>query len=249
MFAFPRFANRLFLGLIVLASPAAAQQPSPSPAPTWPLPPASHFIELLSPPPRPGSFRDRMDYRDALAWQKQVTPQNRASIQETYNFDVFYFSRLFGPKFTAKNYPLTARFFGKLIATANAMVSQLKNHYKRPRPFVTHPEIHLLVRNEPGYSYPSGHTTRSRLSAMVLAELIPSASREIMRTAEVVATDRILAGEHYQTDVEAGRRLAKLIFRALNEDPSFRHDLEALKASSEWTPSPALHPQKREPIL
>ncbi len=84
--------------------------------------------------------------------------------------------------------------------------------------FAAYPDqIKLLVRNEPGYSYPSGHTTRSRLCALVLAQLIPQQRTQIIKIADTVGTDRILAGEHYLTDLEGGRTLGKILFYQLGK--------------------------------
>jgi len=186
-----------------------------------------------------------MDYSDAVARQRLATPKDMASIQATYRFNVFYFSTVLGPNFNAGKYPKTAAFFSKLINTANGVVGELKNYYKRPRPFAAHPDkIQLFVKNEPGYSYPSGHTTRSRLCAFVMAELDPKARNQIFKAAELVATDRILAGEHYLTDLEGGRRLGKMLYGILAKNPQFQSELKALKASAEWTSPPTAEVSK-----
>lgn len=225
-----------FAAILPTLTAAPAASPAPTPAATWPVPNMNYFVDRLPGPPRPGSFRDRMDLQDAEARQRLEAAQHAKSIQETYLFDVFYFSKVLGPNFNARNFPRTAAFFSKLINTANGVVGQLKNHYQRPRPFVAHPDkIALMVKNEPGYSFPSGHTTRSRLSAFVLAELVPAYKSQIFRASELVATDRILAGEHYLTDLEAGRRLGKILFAILCEDMEFQAQLQALKAA-EWNP-------------
>ena len=139
-----------------------------------------------------------------------------------------------GSKFTPKNYPKTAAFFQKLGASANVIIVGLKNHYARLRPFQAHPDqIKLLVKNEPGYSYPSGHTTRGRLFALVLGELCPDKQQALEKSGEQVGVDRILAGEHYRTDLEAGHRLAKMMFLQLQKDPDFLAAVNDLR-QSEW---------------
>jgi len=233
----PPVAGLIALLLFLPAQFAQATGPAPKPAPTpaWPLPELDYFIGHLPPPPRPGSFRDRMDLSDAIARQKVTTPEEIASVERSYLFNVFYFSPVLGPNFTPKNYPKTAAFFTKVTNTANIVVSGLKDHYKRPRPFQAHPnEIKLLVPNEPGYGYPSGHTTRSRLCASIMAQLAPQYKAKIFSSAQQVATDRILAGEHYLTDLEGGRRLAKILFSVLSEDMQFQKDLADLQAA-EWS--------------
>lgn len=225
---------------LLLTSPAApAASPSPTPRPdVWPLPPLEYFIEHLPAPPRATSYRDRLDLSDAVARQASMTPAQAAQAQRSYAFNVFYFSDIIGPKFTPKNYPETAAFFKKLAATANVIIVGLKNHYARERPFQAHPDqVKLLVKNEPGYSYPSGHTTRGRLFALVLGELCPEKQHALEVSGEQVGVDRILAGEHYRTDLEAGHRLAKMMFLQLQKDPDFLAAVNDLRRA-EWAQAP-----------
>jgi len=221
--------------LLLASLVATAATPSPTPQPdVWPLPPLEYFIERLPAPPRATSYRDRLDLSDAVARQASMTPAQVAQAQKSYAFNIFYFSEILGPGFTPKNYPGTAAFFQKLAATANVVIVGLKNHYARLRPFQAHPDqIKLLVKNEPGYSYPSGHTTRGRLFALVLGELCPEKQRALESSGEQVGVDRILAGEHYRTDLEAGHRLAKMMFLQLQKDPGFLAAVNALRRS-EW---------------
>jgi len=200
----------------------------------WRVPPLGYYIEHLPEPPRKGSFRDRVDLQDAIAQQSAMTRDTLAHAQVTYTLSVFSFSEVLGPEFNAKNYPRTAAFFQKVSTETGAIVSGLKNHYKRVRPFAAHPDkVSLYVRNEPGYSYPSGHTTRSRLYAFLLGELDPAKRSEFNRCAEQIAFDRIIAGEHYQTDLEAGRKLGKMLYESFHKDPDFRRDFAALR-QAEW---------------
>lgn len=164
--------------------------------------------------------------------QKQL-----AHARVTFRLTVFTFAEALGEDFTPEKYPETAAFFTRLIGDANTIIVGLKNHYKRVRPFQAHPDkVSIYVPTEEGYSYPSGHSTRSRLFAMLLTELAPSRKRDISLCAQRIATDRILAGEHYLTDLEAGRKLGKLIYQSLMRDPGFRASLEAVR-QAEWTPT------------
>ncbi|CAN5612971.1 phosphatase PAP2 family protein [soil metagenome] len=229
-----------FFWLVLLAHGAA---PTDSIAPPlaheyWAIPNLDYLLKHLPGPPKKGSFRDRQDAADAVARQRGVTLDEVQHVQFTYTFSVFTFSEVLGPSFNARNFPKTAVFFGHLASTAGVAVGELKDTYKRLRPFEGHPDqIRLLVRNESGYSYPSGHTTRSRLFAFTLAQLDPSRKAAYFRCAEQVGVDRILAGEHYLTDLEGGRTLGKMLFLHLMKDPKFVADLKALK-EAEWMRSP-----------
>ncbi len=220
------------------AAPSATPAPSPSKLPLastpWPLPSLDYFVKHLPAPPKQGGFRDRLDLQDVIARQAQMTPTQLQHVQWWYNFNVFTFSEVLGSHFEWSKYPKTAAFFAKVAGEANIVISALKEHYQRLRPFQAHPaQVHLYVKNEPGYGYPSGHTTRGRLFAYILSYLDPEKRRPFLNAAEQVGVDRILAGEHYQTDLEAGRKLGKLLYYNLMKDPSFRQEMTDLSAA-EW---------------
>ncbi|MEO6052963.1 MAG: hypothetical protein ABIP97_03030, partial [Chthoniobacterales bacterium] len=127
----------------------SSAQPAPAPAYTgtlWPLPTVDFFVSKLPTPPKPQSFRDRLDMQDVIARQGQMTPAQLEHAQWSYTFTVFNFSEVLGPKFTAQNYPKTDAFFKKVTADANGVITGLKNHYQRLRPFQAYPsQIRLYV--------------------------------------------------------------------------------------------------------
>ena len=133
------------------ATSAGPSMPPPTPHEYWKIPDTAYFVKHLPGPPRTGSFRDRQDVSDAVARQRAVTLDQMQHIQFTYVFSVFTFSEVLGPNFNAKTFPKTAVFFSHLAATAGVAVGELKDYYKRLRPFEGHPDqIRLLVRNEVG---------------------------------------------------------------------------------------------------
>jgi acid phosphatase (class A) len=66
--------------------------------------------------------------------------------------------------------------------------------------------------------------------AMVLSEMLPDHKKALMAQGMQIGDDRALAGQHYPSDVDAGRVLAKAIFEKMEQDPKFRQSLEAAKA-------------------
>lgn len=242
-FLLPLYLVLLLCAEAVAHAAPAAPSATPAPRPQWNLPPLEYFIEKLPAPPRTGSFRDRLDLQDARARQASMSQKQLAHAQVTFRLTVFTFAEALGNDFTAEKFPKTSAFFSRVASDANLIITGLKNHYQRVRPFQAHPgQVSIYVPAEAGYSYPSGHSTRSRLYAMLLTELDPSKKREISLCAQKVATDRILAGEHYLTDLEAGRKLGKLIYQSLMRDPGFRASLEAVR-QAEWTRPTAKQPR------
>jgi len=231
-----QLAKRIFFLWAILVSFAWAKEPAPEP---WPLPPNDYFLQQIPPPPAAGSAGDEADLAYSLAVQAGATPGQIAHAVTTAGFDVFIFSEVLGPKFTATNYPKTAAFFKKLEVTANGPKNFLKDHFGRLRPVDGHKDlVKQNVPYEAGFSYPSGHSTRSWLYALVLGQLDPAQKDAFVRCAVQVGWDRILGGMHYQNDVVASRTLSQLIYDALMKEPDFVQALNALK-TEEWTPVPS----------
>ena len=58
------------------------------------------------------------------------------------------------------------------------------------------------------------------------------------KVARQVEWDRVLAGEHFPSDIRAGKKLGELIYTALLKDKKFLAAVKQVKAA-EWTPPPA----------
>lgn len=205
----------------------------------WPLPPAEFFLKQIPAPPQAGDALDKADLDFTVALQAGATPTEIAHAIQSAGFTVFTFSEVLGPEFTAAKYPRTAAFFTRLEVTANDVKNELKDHFKRLRPIDAHKDVvKENVPYEAGYSFPSGHSTRSWLYALVLGQLDPADRLALLRSAAQVGLDRVIGGMHYQSDVVNSRAASELIFECLMKEPDFVKDLDALKAA-EWTPPPS----------
>ena len=95
----------------------------------------------------------------------------------------------------------------------------LKRHYNRPRPVALAKELGLPLDTFPlktanTPSYPSGHATQGRLVALLLADEVPLEHRKnILDIGERIGHGRQIAGAHYPTDSEFGKRLADELYR------------------------------------
>lgn len=219
----------LVLGLLLLSSELSATTP-------WPLPEPSFFLERYPSPPEAGDPLDHSDLLYTLAVQDMVTPETLAAINRRAGFDVFSFAEVLGPKFTAKAYPRSADFFQRLEDRVDPVKNALKDHFKRVRPYLAHPDqVKRLVPAEAGFSHPSGHATRAWLFALVLAELAPASRHAFFRLAAAVDQSRVIGGMHYLTDVVLSRALAEMVFAQLVQNDAFRKALAALR-EAEWSP-------------
>jgi acid phosphatase (class A) len=83
---------------------------------------------------------------------------------------------------------------------------------------------------EPSFGYPSGHSARGTVYALLVAELFPDKKDAVLAIGRTIGWDRVLIGKHFPTDVQAGRVLGQAIYRELSANAEFQHDLAEAKA-------------------
>lgn len=226
----------LSLGLaFFFALPLAfAKDATPSKSQPWKLEDNSNLLLLIPAPPATGSSAEKADLDGVIALQSAPSPEVIAHAEKTVDFNVFSFSEVLGSDFSATTHPKTAEFFDRLEVTANQPKNFLKDFYHRIRPYRAFPDqVKELVTKEDGYSYPSGHSNRAWLYALVLGALDPDHRSAYLCTAYQVCQDRVIGGMHYPLDVLESRVLAEEIFRELLENKNFMADLEKLH-KEEW---------------
>jgi acid phosphatase (class A) len=184
---------------------------------------------LLAPPPLIDSVEQAADMAAVRATYHAVDSNDLAAAYSERKFDVFNFTGTVGGYFTAANLPKTATFFKKVQEDSEAVTDQGKDHFKRPRPYVTDPSL-ANGKLEKSFSYPSGHSTESMVLALVLAELIPDQHDAIIAHARTMGWHRVQIARHYPTDIYAGRVLALAITRQLHKSDAFQKDFDAAKA-------------------
>lgn len=122
------------------------------------------------------------------------------------------------------------QFIDKVLEESAFIIRTLKNSYNRPRPVQLAPYygIDLTIlgsRTAKSPSYPSGHSTQSRLIAEIYAEKYPEHRTNLIKAAEECGGGRVMAGFHYPTDHKAGVYLAKRLFKSLKEKKVITYDL------------------------
>lgn len=100
-----------------------------------------------------------------------------------------------------------------VVLAADAATFGIKDLVARPRPFVTHPEIHPLyhVRSS---SFPAGHAATAFAGAVILSALARRWTIAFAALAAAVAFSRIYVGDHYLGDVVGGAVVGAAIARA-----------------------------------
>jgi hypothetical protein len=146
---------------------------------------------------------------------------------------------------TPNGYPNTFRLinFASIVGTFTVLhfkagVSGRRGYRPRPRPSHICPAL-LPPVPVPGHpSYPSGHSTEAHLIAAVLDDILSTApQRAAMRNdlaalAWRIARNREIAGLHYPSDSQAGKKLADDILPYLKSTNEYRAVLRIARA--EW---------------
>lgn len=119
------------------------------------------------------------------------------------------------------------------VANANRTV---KEKYQRIRPFATFNDPSLTPWSDPEeektYSYPSGHTARGYMYAMVLSVLDPTLTDKLLERAAKYAARRIICGHHWKSDIDAALVLVAGIFPMVVASDDFQEQLK--KAREEY---------------
>jgi len=231
-----KIAERFFpiFFLLAFSLSAQAKDKTPANAEPWKLEDNGSFLSLIPAPPALESSAEKADLDGVISIQNKVSPEVLAHAEKTVEFNVFSFSEVLGPDFTRESHPKTADFFDRLEVTANQPKNFLKDFYHRIRPYRAFPDqVKEFVTQEDGYSYPSGHSTRAWLFALVLGTLVPDHRSDFLSAAMQVCQDRVIGGMHYPSDVLESRILAEEIFRELLDEKAFMSDLEKLRRE-EW---------------
>ena len=200
--------------LLILSIPSAFAKPSG-------FIPIFHLKEIVGPYPALGTIESDEDFEVLMKYQQTRTTEECA---EAATEEKGTLSNLFG----GVSGPLTTKevkHFSFLIK--RGMIASTIDHsiakmiYKRPRQFLTHPEIKPCIKLPNSTSYPSGHSTISRVYARILSVMYPDRAAAFMVRADEIAMHRVLGGVHHPSDTAAGKRLGDAIARRLLNTNSF----------------------------
>jgi len=107
----------------------------------------------------------------------------------------------------------------KLTSDVRFTILDLKNFYKRPRPFRLDPKLtDPMLKSMEGFSYPSGHSTQSNLLYLVLSHKYPKYKKELKKIKDDIVYSRQMAKAHYPSDIKFGEKLAKSLFKYLKDN-------------------------------
>ncbi|HEV2970977.1 MAG TPA: phosphatase PAP2 family protein [Pirellulales bacterium] len=197
--------------------------------PTYLRPAAIDPLKLLPGPPSAHSAEAREELDLMLMIQEKRTPAEVDRCASEVKLKVEAFKSVMGPWFTSKNLPRLAKLFAALEKDSKQLSDAVKAHYRRPRPEHEDDHIHVPIDDETTFAYPSGHSTRGTLYALILVELAPDHRDALLDRGREIGWDRVIAGLHHPSDIYAGRVLGQAIAQSLLADPKFQPELAAIK--------------------
>ncbi|MBO4264315.1 MAG: phosphatase PAP2 family protein [Bacteroidales bacterium] len=196
------------------------------------------LILCLPPPPAEGSPAFRYDVRRYRWGKRQRRDAGRAAMTRrdaVWNYEALLaeFAGPFGTVVSPQATPQTWTLLETSLRTVDQIRVAPKAYFHRQRPFEYFHE-HTFTGEDAALrgegSYPSGHTIRSWLVALLLAELNPAAANAVYARAWAYGESRVIAGAHWQSDVDASRVAASIGYASLQASPAFRAQMSLAQA-------------------
>jgi len=124
-------------------------------------------------------------------------------------------------------------FFDKVNELTVMDIEQVKQRYKRLRPFQankavnTPPDIAAAAQSP---AYPSEHATFGIETALFLSLMVPERKRDLIARGWEYGEQRIAIGVAYPSDCQGGQIVAAAMAALLLQDPEFNAEFEVAKA-------------------
>ena len=146
------------------------------------------------------------------------------------------FGGIFGLEITKEDTPEIYSILQDVCASCDSIYSDAKAHYNRLRPYVYYNEGTIVPEKEEKHrnegSYPSGHTVLGWTSALLLADIntSPEAMEGLLTRGYEFDQSRVIAGYHWQSDVDAGRLAGTVLYQMIRNHERFIGQLARARA-------------------
>ena len=204
----------------------------------WQIGEVANSLELLPPPPQPGSIlflNDQAQYQWGLMQRR--TPRGDQAVTDARVDGAGVpnaFSEAFGVKISKENTPEIFKLVVNMREDAGDLATRAaKEHYMRVRPFAFYEKTTCNPEQQQELStngsYPSGHTAIGWATALVLAEINVDRQNEILKRGYEMGQSRVICGYHFQSDVDAARLVASAVVARLHANEAFTAQLAKAK--------------------
>lgn len=200
-----------------------------------------NMINFLPPPPEFESARFAADETQYLWGIRQRQDEERAAMairDANYGMQTIIqeFCPILGLEISSDGTPELYTLLQDVGATCDSISNRAKEYYRRTRPFVYYNQQTLVPEQEESHinngSYPSGHTVLGWTMALLLSDINPAVADELLARGYEYGQSRVIAGYHWQSDVDAGRLGGSVLYAKLQGNERFRDQLA--KAQQEF---------------
>jgi acid phosphatase (class A) len=181
---------------------------------------------VLPPPPAPGSAAERAELDEMLKVQAERTAAQADRARDDAQKSIFRLADALGspPEFSEGRLPRFTALFKEIDEAETLLVRRAKDTFDRKRPYDIEPRLKPVISLLSSQAYPSGHATWVFAAGLVLADMVPEKRKKILERTEEFANNRVVAGVHYRSDVDAGRVAGSVLAAFLFASPEFRAD-------------------------
>ena len=197
----------------------------------------ANSLELLPPPPQPGSIlflNDQAQYQWGLMQRRTPRGDQAVTDARVDGAGVPNAFSAFGVKISKENTPEIFKLVVNMREDAGDLATRAaKEHYMRVRPFAFYEKTTCNPEQQQELStngsYPSGHTAIGWATALVLAEINVDRQNEILKRGYEMGQSRVICGYHFQSDVDAARLVASAVVARLHANDAFIAQLAKAK--------------------
>ena len=146
------------------------------------------------------------------------------------------FGGIFGLEITKEGTPEIYSILQNVCASCDSIYSDAKAYFNRKRPYAYYNEGTIVPEKEEKHrnegSYPSGHTVLGWTSALLLADINQSneAMEGLLARGYEFGQSRVIAGYHWQSDVDAGRMAGSVLYQLIRNHERFIEQLAKARA-------------------
>ena len=197
------------------------------------------LVKCLPAPPAPGTPEFGYDSLRYFWGKEQRKDPARAAIADRdagWQIDtiIAIFSDPFGMKLSPEKTPQIWNLLYSGILTMEQIRVRPKAYYHRLRPFEYFNDHVLTLWEEDELrgegSYPSGHTIRGWVMALMLAEINPSCAEALYAKGWEYGESRVIVGAHWQSDVDNSRAAASIAYAKIQTSKEFRKQVARARA-------------------
>lgn len=194
-------------------------------------------LALLPPPPEEGSTAFKLDEEISI---NSLESGDSARWEQAKTDAILYFpdalqafSDLLDIEISETKTPNLYMILRRSLSDASLSTYTAKNHYKRKRPFMVNNQPSCTPEDEEHLmkdgSYPSGHTAIGWTWALILCEIFPERTNQLIKRGREFGESRVVCNVHWQSDVNEGRFMGAATVARLHANPTFQADLKAAK--------------------